>query len=149
MAQTLGLGWSRHKLPALVLSALLACALLATPEVSASLERAANSFVDVIVRAEPGSTEAARSSVEHAGGSVQRPLRIINGFEARVPEESRTGSRRLAIHLLGDSGCSGRDAARGRWFRPHPGYRLAARIPLLPSERVRCGETDLKVRAWT
>ena len=87
MAQTLGLGWSRHKLPALALSALLAAAITAQPQVAASLEEAAGSMIDVIVRAEGDSTTAAELSVERAGGKVQRDLGIIDGFEASVPQD--------------------------------------------------------------
>src|SRR5688500_8369407 len=97
MAETLGLGWSRHKLPALVLSALLAAAMSA-PGVSASLQEATDSMIDVIVRSEEGSTTAAEILVERSGGRVQRPLGIIDGFEASVPE-SRVSSLIASPHI--------------------------------------------------
>jgi subtilisin family serine protease len=51
-----------------------------------SLESAADHLVDVIVRADAGAAEAAERSVERMGGKVERPLGIINGFEAQVPK---------------------------------------------------------------
>jgi serine protease AprX len=91
MSQTLGLGWSRHKLPALALSALLLASLLGTPETAASLEDATRSFVDVIVQAAPGRVDAAEDAVVESGGTVERRLSIIGGFVATVPADAVEG----------------------------------------------------------
>ena len=82
MTQNLGLGWSRHKLPALTLSLVLATALLASPQLATELERAAQSMVDVIVR---GNGDSVDEQIESVGGRVERRLRIIDGYEASVP----------------------------------------------------------------
>src|SRR5688572_4713974 len=89
MVQTTGLGWSRHKLPALTLSVLLAASLLSTPQLARSLEEAGQAFVDVIVRSSSDSqTQVTRESIRRVGGRVERRIRIIDGYVARVPVHS-------------------------------------------------------------
>ncbi|MDQ4005160.1 MAG: S8 family serine peptidase, partial [Actinomycetota bacterium] len=87
---TLATSWNdskkekKGKLVHLLLASALSLTFL-SPPMRASISDAAHEMVSVIVRATPGDAPDVRHAIESLGGHVDRRIRIIRGFSARVP----------------------------------------------------------------
>jgi serine protease AprX len=74
----------KGKLGHLLLASALSLAFL-SPPMRASMSEAMHDMVSVIVRAVPGDGPQVRHAIESFGGHIDRRIRIIRGFSARVP----------------------------------------------------------------
>lgn len=94
MKIALGIAWDDSKQRGAALTVTVATLLLLlSPAPSGTTQQAP--LVSVIVREVSAATDAAENAVETLGGMVQRPLRIIGGFSAKLPSTAVETLRRL------------------------------------------------------
>jgi subtilisin family serine protease len=91
MKAVFGVSWDdkkRFRLASGFLAALFVLPFLANPTIADRSAETAGTLISVIVRELPGAGSAPERAVEDAGGSVGRPIGIIDSFVAEVPERA-------------------------------------------------------------
>ncbi|HEY7874379.1 MAG TPA: S8 family serine peptidase [Actinomycetota bacterium] len=91
-----GISWNDSKKGALaaLCAALMAASLAGAPNAQRAMSGGMEDLVSVIVREVRGSGSAPEQLVQDAGGDVGRHMRIIRGFEAKVPAGALDSIRR-------------------------------------------------------